>query len=247
MIVDCFLFYNELDMLTLHLEELYNVVDKFVLVESTTTFVGNVKPLYFNENKDKYSKYLDKIVHVIVEDTPKSNNPWFSEKFQRNAIDRGLSQLNLKHGDIIIIGDVDEISDSETIANISKEGLHRPMSLEMDFYYYNFNCRNVEKWYSTKVIPYTIYKQYPDPDNLRRSRCDTFKNGGWHLSYFGTPEFISNKLSNFSHQEYNNNDHNDVEIIKTRMDNSDDLFGRHDSKFEKVESDYLPKNYRLIS
>jgi len=247
MIVDCFLFYNELDMLTLHLEELYKVVDRFVLVESTTTFIGNTKPLYFNENKNKYSKYLDKIIHVIVEDTPKSDNPWVSEKFQRNAIDRGLSQLDLKNGDIIIIGDVDEISDSETIENISKKGLTRPVSLEMDFYYYNFNCRNVEKWYKTKVVPYIIYKQYPDPDNLRLSSCDTIKNGGWHLSYFGTPEFISNKLSNFSHQEYNNDNYNNIELIKNRIDNNEDLFGTHNSKFEKVESNYLPKNYQVIS
>ena len=189
---------------------------------------------------------MDKIIHVIVEDTPKSDNPWVSEKFQRNAIDRGLSQLDLKHGDIIIIGDVDEISDSETIETISREELTRPVSLEMDFYFYNFNCRNVKKWYKTKVVPYIIYKQYPDLDNLRLSSCDTIKNGGWYLSYFGTPEFISNKLSNFSHQEYNNDNYNNIELIKNRIDNYEDLFG-NDSKFEKVESNYLPKNYHVIS
>src|SRR6056300_943618 len=247
MLVDCFLFYNELDMLHLHLEELYDTVDKFVLVESTTTFVGNPKELFFEKHKDRYSKYLDKIVHVIVKDTPKMNNPWNAERFQRDAIDRGLSQLDLKDEDIIIIGDVDEIPDTTTLNTLREEGLRKPVSLEMDFYYYNFKCRNVDKWYHAKVIPYTIYKQYPHPDNIRRSTCDKVEKGGWHLSYFGTPEFISNKLSNFSHQEYNNSTYNDTEIIKKRVEEGGDLFGRPDSKFEQVETTYLPKNHTLIS
>jgi len=247
MLVDCFLFYNEMDMLHLHLEELYDVVDKFVLVESTTTFVGNPKELFFEKHRDRYSKYLDKIVHVVVDDTPKMNNPWISERFQRNAIDRGIAQLDLKNEDIIIICDVDEISDSETLTTISKEGLSVSMSLEMDLYYYNFNCRYTGKWHSAKVVPYTVYKQYPQPDNIRRSKCDTIEKGGWHLSYFGTPEFISNKLANFSHQEYNNPTYNNLEIIKKRVEEGGDLFGRHESKFEQVETTYLPKKRTMFS
>ena len=37
MIYDCFTFFNELDILELRLQLLYDVVDKFVLVESTKT------------------------------------------------------------------------------------------------------------------------------------------------------------------------------------------------------------------
>ena len=213
-----------MDMLHLHLEELYDVVDKFVLVESTTTFVGNPKELFFEKHRDRYSKYLDKIVHVVVDDTPKMNNPWNAERFQRDAIDRGLSQIDLNDHDIIIIGDVDEIPDVDTLSRLHEEGLARPMSLEMDFYYYNFKCRNVDKWYHGKVVPFKVYKQYPQPDNIRRSKCDTVEKGGWHLSYFGTPEFISNKLTNFSHQEYNNPTYNDTEIIKKRVEEGGDLF-----------------------
>lgn len=247
MLVDCFLFYNEMDMLHLHLEELYDTVDKFIIVESTTTFIGNKKKLFYELNKDRYVKYTDKIVHVIVSDTPETNNPWVAERFQRNAIDNGLSKLKLNDEDLIIIGDVDEIPDTSTLTKIKNDGLKRPINLEMDFYYYNFNCRNVNKWYSSKVVPYTVYKQFPCPDRIRSSKCDSIKNGGWHLSYFGTPEFISNKLSNFSHQEFNNSNYNDIKIINDRMKRGDDLFGRSDSKFEYVESTYLPNNYLLIS
>ena len=36
-----------------------NVVDKFVISESTVTFSGVSKPLYFQENKDMFAEFAD--------------------------------------------------------------------------------------------------------------------------------------------------------------------------------------------
>lgn len=232
-----------MEILKLHLEEMYDVVDKFVIVESTTTFTGNNKILFFNENKNKYAKYIDKIIHIIVDDTPRTNNPWNAETFQRNAIDRGIQKIKLNDDDIIIIGDVDEIPDSDTI---SRNPQSLPISLEMDLYYYNFACRMKDKWYGSKVLPYGLYKKNPIPDRLRGFSFNKQPKGGWHLSYFGTPEFISNKISNFSHQEFNNNAYNDIKKIKYKIDNKLDLFNRDDVIIEKTNSPYLPKNYRIV-
>ena len=66
----CFQFFNEFELLKLKLEELYNIVDYFVLSESKKTHSGFDKPLYFKENKHLFSKYTDKIIHQIVTDTP---------------------------------------------------------------------------------------------------------------------------------------------------------------------------------
>ncbi len=43
-IYDCFTFYNELDLLELRLQELYDHVNYFVLVEGNRTFQNNSKP-----------------------------------------------------------------------------------------------------------------------------------------------------------------------------------------------------------
>ena len=67
MVVDAFIFFNELKMLQFRLEEMYEHVDYFVLVESDLTFSGNPKKLYFQENKDLFTKYLDKIIYVKSE------------------------------------------------------------------------------------------------------------------------------------------------------------------------------------
>jgi len=69
-IFDCFAFFNELDLLEIRLNELDPVVDKFILVESTRTFQKQFKPLYFNENKERFKKFLPKIEHVIVDHFP---------------------------------------------------------------------------------------------------------------------------------------------------------------------------------
>jgi beta-1,4-mannosyl-glycoprotein beta-1,4-N-acetylglucosaminyltransferase len=70
MIYDAFLFFNELDLLDIRLNLLNDVVDKFVIVESTVTFSGKEKSLFFNENRHMFEKFNDKIIHIVVDDTP---------------------------------------------------------------------------------------------------------------------------------------------------------------------------------
>jgi len=72
MIYDAFLFFNELDLLEIRLSILDPYVDYFVISESTVTFSGLKKPLYYLENKDRFKKFEHKIIHKIVDHTPKS-------------------------------------------------------------------------------------------------------------------------------------------------------------------------------
>ena len=58
MIYDCFTFFNELDLLEIRLNELDLVVDKFVLVEANFTHQGKEKRLLFEENKNRFFKWV---------------------------------------------------------------------------------------------------------------------------------------------------------------------------------------------
>lgn len=69
-IYDCFCFFNELDLLELRLNILDPYVDYFVISEASVTHTGVHKPYYFEENKERYSKFLHKIIHLKIEDTP---------------------------------------------------------------------------------------------------------------------------------------------------------------------------------
>jgi len=129
-IIDAFIFYNELDLLNYRLSILYYIVDYFIIVESTHTFIGNKKPLYFYENKNKFSKFMDKIIHIVddafIENplvSPNNNHDdevWKNEKHQRNYIDFGIKKIELKKNDLIIISDLDEIPDDNTLKILNR-------------------------------------------------------------------------------------------------------------------------------
>ena len=66
-IYDCFIFFNELDLLELRLNILNDSVDYFVIVESAITFQGEDKEFLFEKNKDRFTKFEKKIIHFKVE------------------------------------------------------------------------------------------------------------------------------------------------------------------------------------
>jgi len=69
-IYDTFCFFNELDLLEIRLNILDDYVDYFVISEASVTHTGVAKPYYFEENKERFSKFLHKIIHLKIEDTP---------------------------------------------------------------------------------------------------------------------------------------------------------------------------------
>lgn len=258
-IVDCFIFYNEIELLLYRLNILYDVVDYFIIVEATHTFVGNEKKLYFNENKNLFEKFQDKIIHVIVYDLPYKypyinlsyGQQWLNEYFNRNCISRGIDKIdNLNGNDVIIIADLDEIPDPSTLLQIKKGDIAVDMNiLELDCYYYNLNSRFDSKWIFCKILTYERYKKINIGCNdIRNKNCPSIKNGGWHLSYFGDSNFIKNKIINFSHQELNKDEFIDLSKIEKRIKEGTDLFDRknHDPVTIKIcDNDYLPFQYDI--
>ena len=72
MIVDSFLFFQELDLLEIRLRYLYPFVDKFIIVESCQSFTGRRKEFNFEKNIKRYDKYLKKIIYFKITDFHKS-------------------------------------------------------------------------------------------------------------------------------------------------------------------------------
>jgi beta-1,4-mannosyl-glycoprotein beta-1,4-N-acetylglucosaminyltransferase len=258
-IIDCFIFYNELDLLTYRLNVLNDFVDYFVIVESRHTFVGKEKKLYFNENKHLFENFNKKIIHIIVDDFPykhhnisiTSNEQWSNETFQRNAISIGINCIkDLSNSDLIIISDLDEIPDPYTLDKIKKNDIIVDINaLQMDLYYYNLNTKVQKKWNLSKIVSYKNYIELNKSCNdIRNMECHKISNGGWHLSYFGDAKFIKNKINSFSHQELNNDNYTDLLKIEENIKKNRDLYGREDINIEKVEikdNKYLPVNYDI--
>lgn len=255
-IIDCFTFYNEIELLKYRLNILHEIVDYFVIAESTHTHMGNEKPLFFQENVAQFEQFRDKIIHVIVDDIPfiqpnvdvSKNQQWENEKFQRNCISRGIANLALNDNDYITVCDLDEIPDPTTLLQLkaSNSPLCQNYAFEMDFYYYNLTSQIRSKWYLAKIIPFSAFKQFATCEQIRQHKCNAIRRGGWHLSYFGDELFVKNKLHNFAHQEFNNDQYTTVENIAQKIKDKTDLFGRQWNQIVNLpikENDYLPPHY----
>lgn len=201
MIIDAFLFYNELDILETRLKLLENVVDKFVLVESLETFVGNTKPLFFSENKDRYARWIDKIIHVIVPKMPwgdineeNDEDKFCIEKHQRHQIVKGLAEI--PDDAIVLISDVDEIPHPDVVKHVKPDA-----SLHMIMFEYSVDYMFTgEYWIGTVVTTAKRVKELgPNHFRFKRWNFPIMENSGWHFSSFGNSEHVFNKIQNYAH------------------------------------------------
>lgn len=239
MIIDAFTFFNELDLLELRLNVLDSVVDRFVLVEADRTFQNEIKPLYFQENKQRFEKFLHKIDHVIVNDMPGGTDPWLREAHQRNAICIGLKECN--PDDVILISDVDEIPNPDKVISASFAPGLRMFRQALYYYYYNYECDQQSDLPWTAMVNYS---ELTSPQEIRDEvmRISTkivggggsnfdgitlIANGGWHFSYMGGVDAIIKKIRSFSHQEYNNDEILASENINAAINHGRDIFNRN--------------------
>ncbi len=256
-IVDCFLFYDELDMLDYRLHLLNDVVDLFVLVESTHSHKGLVKPLLFHENKDRFQPFAHKIVHVVVKDSPypnadtSKNEQWKNENHHRIRISHEIEKLGLDEEDVFTICDLDEIPDPSILYKIKQGtltvGIH---CLEMDMYYYNLRTRQNTRWYHPKICQYGVYvRSGLTTEEIRMSHRAIIPKGGWHLSYFGDKYFIEKKVTRCLHEELELK-RIDLETIEHRMNTHQDLYGRKGivdfTAIPLAENPYLPQGYEVF-
>ena len=191
-VFDCFLFFNELELLELRLMTLNDVVDYFVLVEANRTFTGNKKKLLFEKNRNIYKKYLNKIIHIKVKDTPprdESKDIWSIERFQRNCITKAVSPRGDRHR-------IDEIPDPDIILKIRKENY--PISFNQYLFYYYVNCLSDRGWNGSIIFPYKMLTTPQKMRELARKGTNRIEKSGWHYSYMGGIKKIRSKLNSLS-------------------------------------------------
>lgn len=232
MIYDCFLFFNEFDLLDIRLHELSDVVDRFVLLESTRTFTNRAKPLWFQESDcwhirknegKRLAEFRDRIDVVSLQVFPIAilKNPWKVEAYHRDSL---IRQLQCGPDDIVMLSDADEIPSKEWVGNLNA-GLaeSRVVYGEQTLCWYYLNCRRLDTWPAGTRA--TRGKDLDGGEKLRKSSgLNTGRGAGWHFSYLGD---IAEKLRSFSHTEYNKQPYNTPEHIARCKRGAIDLFGRH--------------------
>ena len=228
-IFDCFMYFDEEQVLDLRLNVLYQNVDYFVIVESIYNHKGEKRNLLFNSQK--FEKFNDKIIYLVYDKIPQLVEPiketdnekekdgkyimnaLYRENAQRDFILEGLKSA--KKDDLILISDVDEIP---KLSSVNLNQIKNEIILfkqDMFYYKYNLSLPNF-KWTGTKAVK---KKNLVSPQWLRNIkdrkypfyRIDTFfsdkkyinikiiNDGGWHFSNIKSPEMIEHKLRSYLH------------------------------------------------
>lgn len=190
MVFDCFTFFNELDLLEIRLNILDSYVDYFILVESHQTFMGDSKPLYYQENKDRFEKWNDKIIHIVapnmeIEKTPHERHWLCYELIEEELLRRG----NIE--DVAYCSDLDEIWKPQQV----DDDIH---SLGQFNYSYYLNLRSSEDWVGTLVSKIkNIFIGYNK--EYRTVKPNILKEQGWHFTNIGGVEQIIKKVAAYDH------------------------------------------------
>jgi beta-1,4-mannosyl-glycoprotein beta-1,4-N-acetylglucosaminyltransferase len=219
MLIDTFMFYNELKVLELRLNLLDQYVDRFVLVESEVNHAGGPKPLFFQENKERFAKWLPKIHHIIMtaEEAPKDKDPWSREKYQRQCILRGCE--GVPPDAIVMVSDVDEIPD---LTKVPFEKLpHIVNSVHMWMFEYSLEHELTgEPWFGTVITNFEIFERMgPNYFRDNRWKFPVLQHSGWHLSSFGDAQHVWNKIQTYAHANDAKHQNMSYEDFRAWVDN----------------------------
>lgn len=235
MIVDCFPFFNELDLLEIRLNELKDVVDEFVLAESPYTFTGKEKPLYFSENRKRFAGFnIEPVIYTPLA----SYHPMEFERHQKQfALDAAFWIMS--EGDVLISGDVDEIPKASVI-EMALQDEWQSAGLVMTLYYYFMNCRSTKKKVrrDSRLVKFAGRFDY----NLKQNDPveQLYYDAGWHFSFLGD---VKEKIAAWGHApEYDKPPFNDPAHIRECIENGKDVFMRRGMGFEYLDDlGYLPQ------
>lgn len=204
MIYDTFMFWNELDMLECRLTELYDVVDKFIVVECGETHQGAKKLNVYLEHAERFRPWADKIEYIWVGSLT-ARDPSDREHEQREYARAGLELAGAGPDDIIIHSDVDEIP---TVAAVHRFDVllrddTQALALDQRLFCFAVDWEHPMRW---SIPTVARYKHIESFNNMRNRRylmgpLVVLPEGGHHLSWLGGPPRAVAKLDAFLHTE----------------------------------------------
>lgn len=270
-IIDCFLFYNELDMLEFRLTELNQHVDYFIILDSDFDFVGNKKDSIFELNKNRFDSWKEKIIRIdcpelTVELFNKINTEKYPEYKNRNlntnTVDKNniifymmvklietLYHLDLDFEDIIMFSDVDEIPDFTTLDLIDDYLLFNSIILRQKRFFWTTKYVDNELSFGTSCHQYTKISRNPlildhfyNLKSNKKFSNNSFLDSGWHFSHFEDLGNLHKKLELLNNRKYSLKD------LKLKMNNLIPI------KYPDLHDEYslmnyegdLPKNIHLL-
>lgn len=235
MIIDAFLFCHELDLLEARLKALYDYVDLFVIQEGVTTHLGDDKPLFYELNKERFAWASDKIRHIVYDVKEKNNKDFDIERKQRFHLYERTREI-AGENDIMFFSDVDEFISRPIIEKARSGNIQTPTILKQELFFYNLRTKYEKNWFGTVVLRKS--DAIKDEYLLKTNRFYGDYIGGWHFSYFMSPEEMAYKMRSFAHgKAYGKGRFQNIENIKKHIENGTNLL---DKPLKLVQNPCVP-------
>lgn len=213
MLYDCFLYFDEKELLELRVNLLKDIVDGFIVTDGNLTFKGDPKPFTCLDTIRELGLPEEKIQVLHVELPPKevAPNPWIREYAQRDALAVGMRLT--PPDSVFFFSDVDEIPKPEALlqaVQVAKDNPDRCVRLSMPMFYGRADLRVMDpngdpakppnNWTCGTVVLYDHLEETPSQIRMKDNglvvgECDA----GWHFSWMGDSSRMKRKLTSFSH------------------------------------------------
>ena len=252
MIIDCFPYFNEKELLELRYNVLKDHVDYFFIADANCTHKGEAKEFTCVETMKELGIPSDQmqVFHVELPSGEDVLDPWVRERAQRDALSVPLGMM--PEDTIFICSDCDEITNPKIIPEIKKAcetQYVKVKRLSMSMFYGTAKTQLVNpageafNWTAPVVDTVKGLKEFGTLSELRASQ-DNYVIGnldaGWHFSWMGDSENMRKKLEAFAHQELNNPQvHKTVEDFEAKP-GSTDMLGRQDHILAAYPVEKLP-------
>lgn len=159
------IFSVELDLLEIRLKELWDQVDRFIVLEADRTFTGKSKELLLKENIERFDWAKDKLTiksFTGLRELSSHESPFVNENRMRLEMTTIIDNSGVQPGDLIIVSDVDEIPSSKTI-ELFKRCTGYPMTVHLELKTY-----------------VTSFEFYFAPDDSWRAHVQVYSSGFYY-------------------------------------------------------------------
>ena len=213
MLFDCFLYFDERELLELRINILKDIVDGFIITDGNRTFKGDPKPFTCVETLKELgiSDEDIQVLHVELPSKEDIANPWAREYAQRDAL--GVGMRMCPSDSVFFFSDVDEIPRPKALleaVELAKADPKRCVRLSMPMFYGRGDLRvrdpqgdgtkAPDNWTCGTIVLHEHLEQTPsqirmNPNDIVVGNCDA----GWHFSWMGDKERMKRKVTSFSH------------------------------------------------
>lgn len=232
-VFDAIIFSVELDLLEIRLRELYDVVDKFVVLESDYTFTGLPKNRTFANNQERFSWAADKIHYAFHagHELKRGQVAFDQEAELRISMNSALLDAGVQDGDLVLMSDVDELPRFTTMELLKTCDFGDTVHLQLQNFLYSFEFLfDMDSWRAS------VRRHPSDGYSHGRVGEKLLADAGWHCSFcFKHIEDFQFKMQAYSHADRSRQQLLDGDRIQKVICDGTDIFDMYPEAYSWSE------------